>query len=363
MNAYHTYALYGENVTFTEHLSRFKAPFTLDTFRGDIAEVLLHYMRTYVMLVGASTEKAYESFGVAPDPENPEPDDIIFDSESSAVNLGLTYERIKHMDFVQTLERMYDFAYEGRLDSSYERMEDESHFSFVSALVVDALNGEFAEEWTVRGSNGGQGLSRCVSVAELANARNVLEGGESFFSRFSPSRSLDHLKGLTIRQMALLAGMEEMSVRAAANPKRANPLKTVSDSNGTYIELRDAKEWLASKGLYVPVSYHIKSDLFDLSARGFSSTSELRDVLWARLHGQFDTLGKRATCERLPEAIRANYKRLFDIDDATLQNEGFIKELAVALELPARLLYLRIIQVYAEEKLRTVKSLISQAID
>jgi len=107
-----------------------------------------------------------------------------------------------------------------------------------------------AHEWLLRGSNAGLAIFRCRQVVDLANARNILEGGESYFPYFSPNNMADSNDGLVIRQMALLAAMEEMSIRAAANPKRANPLKTIVEGKNTVILIADARAWLESKGLY-----------------------------------------------------------------------------------------------------------------
>lgn len=59
---------------------------------------------------------------------------------------------------------------------------------------------------------------------------------------------------LTIHQMALLSGMEEMSIRTAISRASAKQLSAFKEDRRTLIKVADAKEWLITKGRFVPVS-------------------------------------------------------------------------------------------------------------
>lgn len=349
------------NPNTTPAISKFQAPFTLDEFRNDILEVVLHYMRIHQFVTGSDAGSALDAYRVPREGVDEFTFYPVEDAQASAVDIGLSYEGVKHLRLVQTLERMYEFAYQGHIDSGFEPMEDESSFTFVSALVVDAHQSLLDHEWLLRGSDAGAAHFRCRQVADLANARNILEGGESYFSCFSPGKQTDTSSGLSIRQMALLAGMEEMSIRAAANPKRANPLKTESDGNSTYVPIAAAKEWLESKGLYVPVTYHFKDAFFDMRSRPFTSSFELNAMLVDR----FDVLAKeRSAAEimlQLPEELVSQFEKQ-RLKSETLGNREHLEQIAAALDLPAPLLVLRAEQLMAREHLNQIEYLINEEI-
>jgi hypothetical protein len=194
----------------------------------------------------------------------------------------------------------------------------------------------------------------------LANARNVLEGGESFFISFGTPQARDEysFNSLTIRQMALLSGMEEMSIRAAANPKRANPLKTHSEDGGTRVAIDVAKVWLQAKGRYVPIQRYRSAGEVDLVKRGFIDTWQIFEVLDARHQMRVDHDGL--------EAVKANLEKLgvsvgnglngtyMELEEA-ISNESFMRPLAEFLELPVDLFVLRCKEVLAKQQLAKVE--------
>jgi hypothetical protein len=91
-------------------------------------------------------------------------------------------------------------------------------------------------------------------AAQTAVARMVLDDGW----RHTDYGSLDNgvLKGdmshLTLAEVALLANMDERSVRNAANPKLTNPLKTEQVGQRSLVRPDEARRWLAGRKGYVP---------------------------------------------------------------------------------------------------------------
>lgn len=341
--------------------TRFSFPFTLDDFRKDILEVVLHYMRVYEFVTGCNESAVFSAYGIDPEGVDFHTFYPVGNAKASAVELGLRYESVKDMKLAQTLERMYEFAYEGRIDSGFESMDDESCFTFVSALIVDAHESMLAHEWLLRGSDAGVAVYRCRQVADLANARNILEGGESYFPYFSPTNVADSSDGLAIRQMALLAGMEEMSIRAAANPKRAKPLKTASEGKNTFVLIADAKEWLQSKGLYVPVTYHFRDAFFDMRSRGFKSSFELNAMLIDRFEALAKENGAQVVLGRLSPELGAQFDQK-RIKPTVLEDGELLDHIAVALDLPSALLNLRAQQLLAKDRLNQIDYLIEAQI-
>ncbi|MGF6920637.1 hypothetical protein [Paraburkholderia sp. 40] len=131
------------------------------------------------------------------------------------------------------------------------------------------------------------GLKAKHQVAQLANARHILENGEgfSYFSRRLGKKEerneeeRNDLDSLTVGQLALLANMEEMSVRAAANPKRATPLETFTTPEGTRIGRDVAKAWLQAKDRYIPVKRYWSAGEVDLQKRRFKDPHDLLRAL------------------------------------------------------------------------------------
>lgn len=90
-------------------------------------------------------------------------------------------------------------------------------------------------------------------AVQAAVARLVLDGGERTtdyaVDEFGPGKG--DFGYLTIPEIALLADMDERSVRNAANPKLADPLKTVQIGKRSLVEPKEAQRWLAGRKGFV----------------------------------------------------------------------------------------------------------------
>ena len=89
----------------------------------------------------------------------------------------------------------------------------------------------------------------CLLTVQIAVARMVLDGGE----RYTDYGVSEHgiLQGdtgyLTFSEIAMLANMDERSVRNAANPKLSNPLKTELKGTRSLVNIEEAGRWLAGR--------------------------------------------------------------------------------------------------------------------
>lgn len=342
------------NGVTAQQIGSFPVPFTLEKLKGAILDVFLHHIRTIAWMTDVQT--AWRVTGL----QSPAPASLL-DPDEGPAELGLTYEHIRKSDFAYAMEHLYEFAYFGKLDESAEPMIYESYYMWVSAIVSDAATGYVALEWDSYGAPICNSAQICVLVAELANARNMLEGGESFFNNFGARYAKEPVVGdesLTVRQMALLAGMEEMSIRAAANPKRANPLRTHEDS-GTRIAFDVAKSWLQSKGRYVPITRYRSTSDIDLANYQFTSSAALIDALEARRDYVCTRDGEEALNERLATLGISEEKTSththWDAIKHNLRNESLMRALAAILELPADLLVLRVQETLAIEQLSQIE--------
>ena len=94
----------------------------------------------------------------------------------------------------------------------------------------------------------------CLFTVQIAVARMVLDGGE----RYTDYGASEHgiLQGdtgyLTFSEIAMLANMDERSVRNAANPKLSNTLKTELKGTRSLVNIEEAGRWLAGRKGFTP---------------------------------------------------------------------------------------------------------------
>lgn len=91
-------------------------------------------------------------------------------------------------------------------------------------------------------------------AVQSAVARIVLDGGD----RYTDFGAGEHGMGkgdcgyLTLAEIALLANMDERSVRNAANPKLPDPLKTEQIGKRSLVSPEEARRWLVGRKGYLP---------------------------------------------------------------------------------------------------------------
>lgn len=354
-----------------EQVSAFPVPFLIESFRNDIMDVLLHYVRTVGRVTSCGNEEKnhllWSLIGMQPS----ESIFKLYNPELNAIDLGMRYENIKESTLAQYMERLYEFAFYGRKDPSAEDMEYESTYMWVTDLVMDALQSHITEEWDSYGGIIKKPAAHCALVAETANARCILEYGKyfSYYSGGKDGNQLPEEGSLTIRQMALLSGMEEMSIRSAANPKRANRLKTyTSDKGGTRVTRDEAKEWLKLKGRYVPVTTYSSSAELNLVKQKFSRYLDLESALDTRAIVLASRIGEDEIKNKLEElGVRNHPKFSFEnnfiaMNAENFTNETLIKKIAELLELPQDLLVLRCKQTAANEQLSVIERQLQDAV-
>lgn len=344
-----------ETLTDTSSVNNFPVPFTLDALRQDILFLYFQQVRTMGWMAGSDAvwKLIDRKAGVA--------EQACFDPDTNPKDIEFEYSEIASTEFAMSIEQMYQYAYFGIQDESKESMDDESIHTWISAVLSDLANSRVADVWEAYGVTTVDAAKRCLEVAELANARRVLEGASDNFFYFGGTGKDDDSTGfeaLTIRQMALLAGMEEMSIRAAANPKRANPLPTYSDEGRTRIAVDVAKSWLESKGRYVAIKRTFSSGEIDLTKRRFKSLEDLIETINARIH----MIRRRDNTDRKVANL------LFDAQVMLKGEHGFselnidlirddhakVEILAEALEFDSKLLGIRIREALANEELAKV---------
>lgn len=86
-----------------------------------------------------------------------------------------------------------------------------------------------------------------------AVARTVLDGAERYTDYAAGEQGIGNGDWgyLTLAEVALLANMDERSVRNAANPKLPDPLKTESVGKRSLVTPEEARRWLAGRKSFV----------------------------------------------------------------------------------------------------------------
>ena len=220
----------------------------------------------------------------------------------------------------------------------------------------DLANSAFVAEWEAYGTSEARddAAARCLLVCETAQARRILEGhDDNFMDWVSPSQH----SGLTMRQMALLSGMTEASVRTLSNPKRRNALVTVNDGKNVMVEIGAAKAWLLAKGRYLPIRRTNRDGQIDLAAKRFNGADDLSWALDQRL--QY-LLGQESAAD-VRRQLDAIDPRLVDGGDAArptlrltaalMADAQAMARIGVALKLPGELLALRAAEAHARDVL------------
>lgn len=339
--------------------STFPIPFSLSAFRNDVLVVYTAQLRVLAWMMGTETAATGEVLKIwrLIDRTIDHPLEI-YNPDCSVSDIGLVWEDIAHTHFAIVLESMYQYAYYCIYDATLEPMEDETVYMWMSAVLLDMKRSYFMDEWSQGyGGEGETSAEHCLMVAELANARLLMETGEYFSGHLSVGTKGEgggSQEGLSVRQMALLAGMEEMSIRAAANKNRVNQLVTFTDEGRTKIAYDVAKSWLLSKGRYVPVTRQHKGGMIDLSNRKFSSVHDIWGAIDDRkifliLNGR-----DRSALEQRLQALN-DAENVAEFDNASLAKPGFVAGLAEILEFSSEIFALRVRETLARNELARVE--------
>lgn len=331
--------------------TNFPVPMSIEELQQHLVRMFLLKMRTIALMT--STERAWSITG-KPLPEIDDPD-FLLDRIHAESDSGFTYEDIRDTQFATCMETIYQYAYFGVIDDTVrdnaDCMEYGSFFTHLAGIVYDMANShEIAYRDETENSLDRESAVKCYHFIEAANARCILENQRNFLHYDSspeedpPSESR---AALSVPQMALLAGMGEMTIRAAANPKRANPLKTYSDNGRTRIAVADAKAWLQSKGRYIPITRRSDDDIVRLMKRKFASFEDFSNFFQKRI----------AVLADIPDTAQ----EILMFDRAHLSNPDVVQQLAEMLKLPYELFSLRIMELITkanlaeiERKLKTV---------
>jgi hypothetical protein len=328
--------------------SSFLKPHSREVLRQDILNVcLLHARLSFLFADSKVAAKAHFRREVAIPLGLSNPED-------TPQELGLRYEDVRWTDFAQAMERQYNYAFDAVIGGPGEPMEYETTHTWAAAILLDLQQSLFVYELgTYGGGYWEQSIERCLYISELANARLCLETGEVFTHlRVTNGRDEGTTSSLelTVRQLALLAGMEEMSVRTAASRRGPNPLAASKDGPRTVFERSVAKEWLLAKGRYMPVRNSEQISVVDTMARSYADIGQFIEMVQSILDaGRIDGASYQTAMHS--EGLQS----LSEMQAAHLRNPVLMRAIATSLNLPQALFVLRAQEAATREELRALE--------
>lgn len=338
----------------------FAISFTRDELRQDILNIYLLQLRTTGLIAEDETvwtltkKPLHHNFGLM--------------NISEPEECGLSFEDICNTELAKALEQQYDYGFFGVVSVGRDAMEYETIHTWVAAYLMDLKSSQMVEESESYAHLGlKEGILRCLHTCELANARRVLEGSDpfSYFTGAGEKRDNDAtaFEALTVRQMALLSGMEEMTIRTAVSRKSAFPLEIYKEDRRTLISADVAKAWLIAKGRYVPITRQWYGTELDLAKTKFTSVEALASAIDERIR-QFELRAVQPGDVRreVAAAFEAQgYELNFICEREPLRNPDLMGRIAHILELPAPLLILRAREAALHDELTATEHEVRQA--
>lgn len=348
----------------------FPISITKAQLREDILNVYLLQARTTYLVVPEDT--VWPIAG----PQKGNRAGELWDIDLTPQWLDLCYSDIQTIHLARALEQQYDFGFLGLVTEGLEPMEDETMHMWVAAYLMDLRDSQVVGEWESYGVDVNASVLRCLHVCELANARLMLEDREpfSYFAGLDGSGRkarkgekgvadrATSLDGLTVRQMALLSGMEEMTIRTAASRPGPNQLPTFKDENRrTLIKTEDARQWLKAKGRYVPITAHPES--VDLATVKLRTVNDFNDLLLERMRHLVNTGSSFKSMEQaIADSMRAHgFEPAEELTREMLNSRSLIEQVARVLELSTEVLPLRARQAALQDELSELDTQVRNA--
>ncbi|SFN74599.1 hypothetical protein SAMN05216386_1689 [Nitrosospira briensis] len=167
------------------------------------------------------------------------------------------------------LDELYEYGINGRRKIDLDWMDFEEAEFFVESISHFRL---------IEESSLGYSITLSQHVIMMATARWALE--KRYGLAVNESEEWSQLGAvLTLSEIALLANMDEKSVRNAANPKHKNHLKTFNHGSRTYVNVGDAKAWLQQRRGFKPTVIIDPAAERDLTKIGFISEQDFGSYL------------------------------------------------------------------------------------
>lgn len=169
----------------------------------------------------------------------------------------------------RVFDQLYDYGVLGIQRRDMESFEPGTMASFVAAWLSDISGSRLI--WEAHAGMFPSSTTCATMTISLAEARGVLDGQQ----RFHPETEGVERGLLTFAEVALLAGIDERSVRNAASKRDGGLVATPADEGRkSYIKAEVARAWLKTRKGFIPTRESGLYEFFDPLNRSFDSQSE-----------------------------------------------------------------------------------------
>lgn len=262
------------------------------------------------------------------------------------------YSDLEETAFVCAMWRAYEYGVQG-LRNVGERPRFPSSTHRTAAAAISILS-EAGRQGKLLDPESSAASSRCLRICELADARLILEGDEGILAGIWSSSHAGHLpqERLTVRQIALLAGLETHVVAADVQRSRSRPRFRDAEYDG--ISIDDARAWLVRKGLYLQPTKQWAGPRFTLRD-SFQTVDDLLFGIIVRVRELATEEGEHVVDAVNAVARRFGCESYQNIAPDAFGASEFLTELAEILRLSAPLLALRIEEAREHERLASIQ--------
>lgn len=271
---------------------------------------------------------------------NPEVDSATYDEPFS----------IERYQAKHSIEQFYDYGLLGIRNISPGYVSYATEWTFAYGLLQDTANSILIFE-SLNGTNVTN--SKCIHAAKAFFARLILDGSE----RISLPGNDGPDDMLTIAEVAILADLDERTVRNATSKNSANRLETKVVESSIYIPRESARAWLQNKRGFIPT--RIGEELPSLAVLNdeFISTEEAGEFIRInreRLNLDHASLSAKAGLTK---------KQLQELESGQIpNNEESLTAVGNALGLNGTLFALRLIEVVRKKEMQELQRRIYAAI-
>lgn len=272
---------------------------------------------------------------------NPEVDSTTYDEPFS----------IDRFQATKTVGEFYDYGLLGIRNMSPVDSGGANEWTFTyglihdvsrSSLIYESKNGDFVD------------ASKCLHAAKAFFARLILDGLDRTGLSFEENLPSDML---TLAEVAILAGLDERTVRNATVKTATNRLDTAVIDSSIFIPREAARAWLATKRGFTPTRI----------GEGLTTTSVLNDSF-------LDTAEAGDYVRQLRTRMKMTPKSLLDaagvsmgereynqLEEGTIPgDESVLTALGTALGVNAKLFALRLLEARQKLELLELSRRISQ---
>lgn len=247
---------------------------------------------------------------------------------------------IEDMEISQHMDRIYDYAIEGRLDKQLVNdfiTVDEDVIGFIEGLEQFPLIENNAEHFP---------LNILIEILKVFRARRVLDF-HGYVIGDDGSTTFSHIQ---LKDVAVLAGIDEKTARNLANPKAKNRLVTENWNGRTLVEKDFARQWLIQRGFKDTVEFDSSLDR-DLEKCGFWTLHDLGE--YVRGHREKAGLGLDELAAKAADGvlIESAWLQALEAGQARFDTEQ-VKALAAALGLPKRPFVLSVLKITQSAQLQ-----------